>query len=68
MEKLTGRKIYKKLPFGNDPLRGILYTLKNYKFNIIFDVGANTGQSAELFSKRFPNAKIYCFEPFSATF
>ena len=30
----------------------------------IFDVGANKGQSAKQYRSRFPNAEIYCFEPF----
>lgn len=35
---------------------------KNKKI-IIFDVGANKGQSIERFLKIFPNAEIHCFEP-----
>lgn len=34
----------------------------------IFDVGANTGQSADYFLKTFPQARIQCFEPASTTF
>lgn len=35
------------------------------KHNItIFDVGANKGQTAEEYRGKFPNAEIYCFEPF----
>lgn len=30
---------------------------------IIFDVGANIGQSAVKFRRRFPKASIHCFEP-----
>ena len=35
---------------------------------VIFDVGANVGQSAEAFLHAYPAAKIYCFEPVSASF
>ena len=35
---------------------------------VIFDVGANLGQSTELFSSVFPHATIYLFEPAQATF
>lgn len=35
---------------------------------IIFDVGANIGQTAIWFRKEFPKAKIFCFEPFSSVF
>ncbi len=43
---------------------------KLYKFNpsVIFDVGANVGDYAELASISCPNAKIYSFEPVSTTF
>ena len=32
--------------------------------NVIFDIGANTGQTAERYRALFPEAAIYCFEPF----
>ncbi len=35
---------------------------------VIFDVGANVGQSAEAFLRAYPAAKIYCFEPVNASF
>ncbi len=34
----------------------------------IFDVGANVGQSAEVFLRAYPEATIHCFEPVAATF
>ncbi len=30
---------------------------------VIFDVGANIGAAAVYFAARYPNARIYCFEP-----
>lgn len=38
------------------------------KIGMIFDVGANVGQSALEFAKSFPEAEIYSFEPFEANF
>jgi FkbM family methyltransferase len=35
---------------------------------VIFDVGANIGQAARLFSGRFPGALVYSFEPFPGAF
>jgi hypothetical protein len=35
---------------------------------LIFDVGANVGQSAELFLEAFPEARVQCFEPAESTF
>jgi FkbM family methyltransferase len=67
-EKLTGRKIYKRTPFGVNPLDDLVFRFPNYRFEVIFDVGANIGQSAIPFSKRFPGSRIYCFEPIALTF
>jgi FkbM family methyltransferase len=36
--------------------------------SVIFDVGANTGQSAAVFAKLFPAATIYAFEPYPPSF
>ena len=36
---------------------------ENLNPKIIFDIGANIGISAIYFSHRFPDAKIYAFEP-----
>ncbi len=30
---------------------------------IIFDIGANIGASAVYFAARYPEVKVYCFEP-----
>ena len=40
-----------------------IYKIKINKNPIIFDVGANKGQSIERFKKIFPNAEIHSFEP-----
>jgi FkbM family methyltransferase len=37
--------------------------LKNKNFKSVIDIGANEGQFAEKFSKLFPEAIFYCFEP-----
>jgi FkbM family methyltransferase len=36
--------------------------------NVIFDIGANRGDTAIKYSNLFPTAKIYAFEPFEETF
>jgi FkbM family methyltransferase len=38
------------------------------KIGMIFDVGANVGQSGLEFAKNFPEAAIHSFEPFKANF
>ena len=35
---------------------------------VVFDVGANVGQSAEHYLRALPKATIYCFEPIAETF
>ena len=35
---------------------------------MIFDVGANIGQTAAIYRKLFPGAVIHCFEPFRPSF
>jgi FkbM family methyltransferase len=39
-----------------------------FKPSVIFDVGANVGQSLAEFARAFPGAHIYSFEPIEATF
>ena len=35
---------------------------------IIFDVGANIGQTGRYYHQKFPQADILCFEPIKETF
>lgn len=53
--RFSDRKVYDTLLRGS-PVR------------TIFDVGANIGQTARLFSAEFPQAQIFCFEPFHKNF
>jgi FkbM family methyltransferase len=52
--------------------QGFLTALKradpSFRPKLIFDVGANLGQSVELFLAAFPEARIQCFEPAESTF
>lgn len=38
------------------------------KVEVVFDVGANVGQSAKQYAAEWPDAKIYCFEPIQKSF
>ncbi len=40
----------------------------HYRFDQIFDCGANTGQSLKKFAEEFPTAQIHSFEPVPSTF
>jgi len=61
---LTGYWIYKKrdLPIGVD-LKEDLINKFNITPKLLFDIGANYGQTALYYREEFPNATIYSFEP-----
>jgi FkbM family methyltransferase len=42
--------------------------LSSEDVKVIFDVGANVGQTTQKYRKLFPNAKVYGFEPFPHTY
>lgn len=52
--------------FPLDPFEAQLQLMKNLKrTNIsIFDIGANKGKTVNKYRALFPDAEIYCFEPF----
>ena len=68
VEKVTHSYIFRALPRGVDLYYDITNNLPFYASGIIFDVGANIGQSAEKFMGWFPGAQIYCFEPAASAF
>lgn len=66
----TGYWLHKlsSLPIGANMYVNIHKLVKYGPLNIMFDVGANIGQTLEWFRDNEKNAKIYCFEPVSETF
>lgn len=52
--------------------KGLVESVKranpSFRPRLIFDVGANIGQSAIYFLSQFPEARIQCFEPVGTTF
>jgi len=67
-ERLTSTHIYRELPRGIDNIQDIAEWLPMYRVDIVFDVGANVGQSSKIYLARFPSSHIYCFEPVRDTF
>jgi len=67
--KITGYWIYKhkELAIGSDLFNDLTHKI-GLPLNTIFDVGANSGQTAQKFNTYFPKAKIYCFEPVNETY
>jgi FkbM family methyltransferase len=68
VEKLPHTYISRNPPQGFDVFRDMARLLPNVKVEIVFDVGANIGQSADMFTTAFANPRIYCFEPVESTF
>lgn len=68
VERATGSHIYGILPRGVDVFSDVRVRLPRHRMDVLLDVGANVGQSAEAYAKRFPEAKILCFEPVAESF
>jgi FkbM family methyltransferase len=68
VEKATGVHVHRVWPFGIDVCRDIKNALPAFQADVVFDVGANVGQSAAKFLRCFPQSHIYCFEPAGQTF
>jgi FkbM family methyltransferase len=69
IERISGCRIYRHtLPHGVDCYRDIEKWFGRDAIKVVFDVGANVGQSALNYLSQFPQAEIYSFEPVPATF
>lgn len=53
---------------GRDPFVYLTHALRDVPGPLIFDVGANVGQSTERFRRLWPQAAIHAFEPGRAAF
>ncbi|WP_339800277.1 FkbM family methyltransferase [uncultured Marinobacter sp.] len=65
---LAGLQIVKTPHKGIDVCQDIMDFLPGLDIKVIFDVGANIGQSAKLYRFWFPDSGIYCFEPSKRNF
>ena len=66
LERVFGLKLYSIRAHGREDTLDI--SNSEIEVKMIFDVGANIGQSASKFINEFPNSKIHSFEPVSNTF
>lgn len=66
LERLLHIQISRNSHHGHDVCNDIRRI--GVEIGIIFDVGANDGESALSFLRTFPNARIHCFEPVRQTF
>lgn len=60
---LLGYQLVKQRRLGYDRRADWRRFLSRQGKHTIFDVGAHTGESAEVFARLFPQARIYSFEP-----
>ena len=69
VETWTGFRFYREkyLPLGFE-LEVDLRKFSSQDFKTVLDIGAHVGQSALRYHSWFPQAKIYSFEPVSATY
>jgi FkbM family methyltransferase len=67
-ERATRTHICRRHRRGIDLAQDIQHSLPAFQVSNIFDVGANVGQSAEVFLVEFPRSRIYSFEPVGNTF
>lgn len=69
VERLVKCRIYRNsLPHGLDLFYDIDRRFDRAIIKVVFDIGANIGQSALAYSREFPEAEIYSFEPVRATY
>jgi FkbM family methyltransferase len=67
-DSLVGVHLLSEIPIGVDFAYDVGRSLPGYRMEVVFDVGANIGQSAKQFSHWWPKSRIYAFEPVSSTF
>lgn len=68
IERLTGTRIFRRIPRGIDVFNDVAESLPDYHMNTIFDVGANVGKAAASYAVLFPASRIFCFEPATETY
>lgn len=67
-EQLTGRHIVRSQYRGVNVFKDIKTVMPDYRLETVFDVGANIGQSANIYLALSPPVRIYCFEPVTKAF
>lgn len=68
VEKSTGLRIIKRRPWGLEFAADIRQALPTHSMRVVFDVGANLGQSALAYAQDWPAAEIHSFEPARSLF
>jgi FkbM family methyltransferase len=64
----SGFHILEELPRGVNAFHDISAALPRFRPALVFDVGANIGQSAKLYHQHFSGVTVHSFEPVLSTF
>lgn len=67
VRRVLGVFVYRTPPRGTDLQSDIRVALKHFDPVVVFDVGANVGQSTAQYLAQFAKAQIHAFEPVAAT-
>ena len=62
------RVIHARYKWGLDLFDDLDKLIKPEDVRVVFDVGANEGNTAKLYFEHFPNATVHAFEPVNSTF
>lgn len=68
LEKATGLRIMRDLPFGNDRFHDLRRVFSQREVRTVVDVGAHVGNTAREFRRQWPQAVVHCCEPVPHTF
>ena len=61
--RATGLHVYRTPPRGTDFFADVRKSLPHFRPRVIFDVGANIGQTTAEYRREYPLARIVAFEP-----
>lgn len=68
MYNMIPLSIFRHVPQGVDLFYDLKKIRPNYYPRIVFDVGANVGQTVLKWNRFFPHSTYYCFEPVKRTY
>lgn len=68
IKRIIARYLFGIRRRGINMFDDIKYLLPHFQAEVIFDIGANLGQSTEKYLRKFANSTAFCFEPVKETF
>src|SRR5258708_19791342 len=62
------RVIHARYKWGLEPFDDLDKLIRPEEVRVVFDVGANEGNTPKLYLEHFPRATVHAFEPVKSTF